>query len=332
MASLTDVQATWKLSVCLRRLGLCALLAGALGPISDSAAAPAEPARPIATPPAAQRTFATPEAAAEALIVAAERYDLPALKEILGPDGVDLVVTEDEVQSKNQCAAFAAVARERKEIVRDPANPTTVILSVGSDDWPMPVPIVQVNGTWRFDTQAGHEEILNRRIGGNELDAIEICRGYFEAQHEYALEKHDGSAVNQYARRIFSTPGKQDGLVWRAADGSLQGPVAEGIARAIAEGYTDKSEPYHGYYFKILKGQGPAAPLGQLDFLVGGLMIGGFALVAAPADYGASGIKTFIVSHNGVVYEKDLGPGTPGAFKAMDRYNPDETWNPVPEP
>jgi hypothetical protein len=202
---------------------------------------------------------------------------------------------------------------------------------VGADDWPLPIPIVKKRGGWRFDTEAGREELLRRRIGGNELDAIELCRGYVEAQHEYALEKRDGALVNQYAQRIVSTPGRQDGLAWRAEDGSWQGPVGEGIARVIAEGYVAQPTPYHGYYFKVLKGQGPAAPLGELDFVIDGAMIGGFALVAAPADYGVTGVKTFIVSHDGVVYEQDLGPGTVERFWAMERFNPDAGWDPVLE-
>jgi hypothetical protein len=171
--------------------------------------------------------------------------------------------------------------------------------------------------------------MLYRRIGSNELDAIEICRGYVDAQLEYAMEKHDGSEVNQYAQRVISTPGKHDGLVWRNDDGTLGGPIAEGIAKALQQGYTDKSQPYHGYYFKILKGQGPAAPLGEMNFVVGGAMIGGFALAAAPAEYRVTGVQTFIVSYQGIVYQKDLGPDTLKIFRAMDLYNPDKTWHPT---
>jgi hypothetical protein len=280
----------------------------------------------------AQRTFATPEQAAQALIGAAEQFDVAALKEILGPDGIDLVVTEDPVQDKNQAAAFAAQGRERNRVVVDPEKENRATLYVGTDDWPLPLPIVKKSGTWRFDTAAGRQEILLRRIGQNELDAIDLCLGYVEAQLEYASEKRDGSPVNQYAQRVISTPGRQDGLAWKDADGAWQGPVGEGIARIIAEGYASRFEPYHGYYFKILKGQGPAAPLGEMDFVVKGLMIGGFALVAAPAEYGVTGVKTFIVSHDGVVYEKDLGPKTLEEFRAMTRYDPDSTWKPVTNP
>ena len=278
------------------------------------------------------KTFATPDEASAALIAAAERFDAAALQEILGPDGEGLVITEDTVQDRNQAAAFAAQAREKKQIVRDPSNPRVATLTVGREDWPMPIPIVEKGGRWSFDSKRGRREILYRRIGRNELDAIELCRGYVEAQHEYALDRHDGSLFNQYAQRIISTPGKQDGLAWKTADGKWEGPVSEGIARVIAEGYTSRYEPYHGYYFKVLKGQGPSAPLGAMDYLVEGAMIGGFALVAAPADHGVTGVKTFIISHDGVVYEKDLGSKTVERFREMELYDPDHTWHPVTEP
>lgn len=278
-----------------------------------------------------QTTYATPEAAAEALIRAAEQYDISALRQILGKDGMDLVVTQDAVQDKNQLASFAAQAKNLTRIDRDSAG-TSATLIVGAEEYPVPIPIVEEAGQWRFDTPAGREEVLFRRIGQNELTAIDICRGFVEAQKDYAADKHDGSTVNQYAQKIISTPGKQDGLAWRAPDGTWQGPVGEAVARVITEGYSSKTEPYHGYFFKVLKGQGPAAPLGEMDFLVDGAMIGGFALVASPADYRVTGVKSFIVSHTGVVYEKDLGPTTLEQFKAMERFNPDSTWTPVQEP
>jgi hypothetical protein len=289
---------------------------------------------PEATSTAArqQETFSTPEAAAEALVAAAERFDVPAMVAILGPEGDDLVVTGDPVQDRNQSADFAAQARAKSKVVRDDKNPKVATLIVGSEDWPMPIPIVEQGGHWRFDTAAGRTEILYRRIGRNELDAIEACRNYVAAQNDYALQKHDGSQLNQYAQRVISTPGKQDGLVWRTENGTLQGPLASGLAEALAEGYTNRTEPVHGYYFKILKGQGPAAPLGEMEYLVKGAMIGGFALVAAPAEYEVTGVKSFIVSQDGVVYEKDLGSTTLDQFRAMERFNPDSTWDPVEVP
>ena len=273
-----------------------------------------------------QKTFTTPKEAADALVQAAASFNVPSLKEILGPESADLVSSQDPVQDKNRAAAFAALAREKSSIAVNPKNPNRAALLVGNDDWPLPIPIVQKEGKWIFDTSAGRREILLRRIGANELDVIQICRGYVEAQKQYAQEKHDGSEVNQYAQRIISTSGKQDGLAWQNADGTWGGPVGEGVAKALTQGYTSGSQPYHGYFFKILKGQGPAALLGEMDFLVNGAMIGGFALAAAPAEYRVTGVQTFIVSYEGVVYQKDLGPDTLRVFKDMQLYNPDKTW------
>jgi len=278
---------------------------------------------------AAQKTFATPAQAADALIQAAESYDLSSLKEILGPESEKFLSSEDPIQDKNNAAEFAAKARQKNEVTVDTKNPKRAVLLVGEDGWPLPIPLVLRGGKWLFDTKAGQQEILLRRIGANELDAIQICRGYVDAQHEYAMEKHDGAKVNQYAQRVISAPGKHDGLVWRNADGSLGGPVAEGIAKALEQGYTNKSQPYHGYYFKILKGQGPAAPLGQMDFVVEGAMIGGFAMAAAPAEYRVTGVQTFLVSQSGIVYQKDLGPDTLKLFSNLVLYNPDKTWRPT---
>ena len=275
---------------------------------------------------ASQKTFRTAKEAADALVEAAASFDVPVLKGILGPGSEDLVASEDSVQDKNRAAEFVAKAREHTSVTIDPNNPDRAVFLIGSDNWPLPIPIVKRDGRWLFDTAKGRKEILLRRIGTNELDAIQICRGYVEAQKQYALEKHDGSEVNQYAQRIISTPGKQDGLAWQNPDGSWAGPVGEGVAKALAQGYSDRSQPYHGYFFKVLKGQGPAAPLGQMDFLVNGAMIGGFALAASPAEYRVTGVKTFIISYQGTVYESDLGPDTLRIFKDMQLYNPDKTW------
>ena len=274
-----------------------------------------------------QKQFANAKEAADALIQAAAAFDQAALKEILGPDSDDIIASEDPVQDKNRAMAFAAKAKEKVSIEMDKKKGDHAILEVGNDDFPLPIPIVKNKGKWSFDTKVGREEILNRRIGANELNAIEICRGFDEAQHEYAQEKHDGSTANQYAQRVLSTPGKHDGLAWQNPDGTWGGPIGEEVAKALQEGYkAEGGTPYHGYYFKVLKGQGPAARMGEMDFVVGGAMIGGFALAAAPAEYRVTGVKTFIVGADGIVYEKDLGPDTVKTFQAMDRYNPDKTW------
>jgi len=280
------------------------------------------------TPQPGQKEFDTPKQAADALIQVAANFDVAAAKEILGPDGDDIVSSQDPVQDKNRATAFANKAKEKTSIEVDKKDPNRAIVLVGNDDFPLPIPIVKQKGKWFFDTKVGREEILNRRIGANELNAIEICRGFVEAQHEYAEEKRDDSKVNQYAQRVISTPGKHDGLAWQNADGTWGGPVGEEVAKALEQGYSNPSQaqPYHGYYFKVLKGQGPAAPMGEMDFVVGGAMIGGFALAAAPAEYRVTGVQTFIVGPDGVVYEKDLGPDTLKTFQSMDRYNPDKTW------
>jgi len=276
---------------------------------------------------AAQKSFATPQAAVEELIKATGDYEVPALLEIFGPDGEDFVSSADPVRDKNNSLKFAALAREKNSILIEKTKPNLAILVVGNQDWPFPVPLVKKGGKWTFDTKKGHDEILFRRIGANELDVIQVCRRYVEAQHEYASSKHDGFEVNQYAQKIISTPGKQDGLYWQTEDGKAAGPISEGVAKAIEEGYSvDKKSAYHGYYFKILKGQGPSAPLGRLDYVIQGAMIGGFALVAVPAEYRVTGVKTFMVSQDGVVYQKDLGPDSLNIVKNMELYNPDKTW------
>jgi hypothetical protein len=276
--------------------------------------------------PKNQKEFSSAKDAAYSLIRAAEVFDVATLGEILGPDAADLITSADPVADKKRATDFAAKAKEKTSLNIDPKNSKRTILSVGNDDFPLAIPIVQRKGKWIFDTKAGHNEILMRRIGANELDAIEICRGFVEAQHDYAQEKHDDSQVNQYAQRIISTPGKHDGLAWQNPDGTWGGPVGEGIAKALEQGYTERSQPFHGYYFKVLKGQGPAAPLGQMDFVVKGAMIGGFALAAAPAQYRVTGVQTFIVGPQGIAYQKDLGPDTLKTFQSMDAYNPDKTW------
>ena len=280
-----------------------------------------------ATPPSGAKAFPTPEAAATALIQAAESFDVPAIVAMFGPDGKDLVSTEDPVQDKSQALAFVALAGEGHAVVVSPSNPSRAIIQVGKDQWPLPVPLVKIGGKWYFDAKAGRDEIRFRRVGSNELDVIDVCRGYVEAQKAYALDLHDGSTVHQYAQRIISTAGKQDGLYWKNADGSDGGPISEPVAKAIEEGYNmDKASAYHGYIFHVLKGQGPAARLGELDYVIGDAMIGGFALIATPAEYGVTGVQTFIVNHDGIVYQKDLGTDSVALAKQITRYNPDKTW------
>ncbi len=280
-----------------------------------------------AAPPAApQKGFPTPQDAAAAVIKAAEIYNVAELLEIFGPGSEDLVVSKDPIADRNRAADFVEAAHQKQSVTTDPQDPNRAELVVGNDEWPLPIPIVNRNGKWYFDATSGHHEILLRRVGENELDAIQICRGYVEAQQEYALDKHDASELNEYAQQIIATPGKHNGLAWRNEDGTWGGPVGEEIAGALEQGYDQNVNPYHGYYYKVLKGQGPSAPFGQIDFVVRGAMIGGFALAAAPAQYRVTGVKTFIVSQDGIVYQKDLGPNTLTSFKAMERYDPDQSW------
>jgi len=275
------------------------------------------------------KTFDSPQQAADALVAAADTFDVHALEEIFGSDGDDIVLTGEYPQDRQMAADFAAKAREKTSVSVDPKRASRAFLLVGNEDWPFPVPIVKLGTKWAFDAQAGRQELFYRRIGINELDAIDICHGYVEAQYDYALQPRQEYGVNQYAQRIVSSPGKQDGLAWQNPDGSWAGPIGEKIARVIEQGYSPGAEPYHGYFFKILKGQGPAAPLGEMDYVVKGIMIGGFALVAAPAEYGETGLKTFTVSQDGVVYQKDLGSATLNEFTKMDLFNPDLSWTPV---
>jgi hypothetical protein len=278
-----------------------------------------------------QKGFATPEEAAVAIADASEKYDEAALKEILGPDSFDIVHSGDPTNDRQVATDFAALAKTKTKIVYDPRNRTRASLNVGADDWPFAIPLAKVGGKWYFDTPAGRQELMYRRVGRNELDAITVCRGFVDAQNQYASEKHDGAMVTQYAQKIISTPGKHDGLAWQDADGTWGGSVGDRAAKELQAAYTGQRVPFHGYYFKVLKGQGPAAPIGAIDYVINGAMIGGFALLAYPATYGFTGVKSFMVSQDGVVWERDLGQGTVPAAEAIDLFNPDHTWTPVLE-
>jgi len=311
-----------------RTLLLVSLAFSVLGFWSAKVDSQANPAP--TTKSAQQMTFSTPEAAVELLIKAAGDYDVPTLIKIFGPAGEDYISSADPVRDKNTMVRFAEMGRTKNTLQKDPKKPNTAVLVVGNEDFPFAVPLVNKGGKWSFDSAAGHKEILFRRIGENELDAIQVCRGYVEAQREYASTVHDGSSINQYAQKVISTPGKQDGLYWTNSDGTPAGPISDPVAKALSEGYSvDKRQAYHGYYFKILKGQGPAAPHGQIDYVIQGAMIGGFAMIAVPAEYRVTGVKTFIVGPDGVVYQKDLGPDTLNIAKQIELFNPDKTWQPT---
>jgi len=279
-----------------------------------------------APPAAAAQAFDTPQQAADAIVKAASDGDVAALEKILGPGSKNVVASGDPVEDKNNLEKFAGKAHEKMSIKFDVDDPKRAVLIAGNDDWPMPIPIVEKNGKWRFDVAQGKNEILARRIGSNELDTIELLRGYVDAQEEYASEKRDGAPMRQYAQKWISSPGKQDGLSWWDANGKPAGPAGDDIAKALAAGYTKKTEPYNGYYFRILTAQGPKARLGARNYIVNGMMIGGFAAVAWPAKYGSTGVQTFLVNSDGVVYQKDLGTDTTKIVAGIKTYNPDKTW------
>jgi hypothetical protein len=300
--------------------------------IAIASAAPTEKPVSSTAPDAAAgpETFASPEKAASAMVDAAEKFDVPSLLKIVGSDGEDVVLTGEYAQDRERAQEFAALARKQMHVSVDPKTKSRAYLIAGEEDWPFALPIVKHGERWSFDAAAGRQELFNRRIGSNELDAIEVCNGFVEAQNDYLFfTQRSGYTPAQYAQRIIASPGKQDGLAWQNADGTWAGPIGEKIARAIDQGYNVEGEPYRGYFFKVLKGQGPSAPLGKIDFVVQGAMIGGFALVAAPAEYGETGFKTFMVSQAGVVYEKDFGPETLDAFKKMELFEPDKSWTEV---
>jgi Protein of unknown function (DUF2950) len=275
----------------------------------------------------AQQAFKTTEEAADALVSAARAGDRKGLLTVLGRDGADIVSSGDPVADAS-ARNRVVEAYDAKHQVMMEGNDKAVLI-IGREDWPFPIPLVRKDGTWRFDTAAGREEILYRRIGRNELDAIETCLAYIDAQQEYAERRVAGNGI--YAQRIVSRPGKKDGLYWPAQSSTDESPLGELAASAAAEGYRagQQRAPYHGYYYKVLTRQGPNAPGGALDYVVRGNMIGGFALVAYPAEYRNSGVMTFLVNHQGNVYEKDLGPDTARIAAGMTAFNPDNTWRRV---
>jgi len=275
--------------------------------------------------------FASPDAAAQALVDAAKANDPAAILEILGPSAKNVVTTQDAVADRKIRQDFATRAAQKMRVAAVPGKPTMKKLLVGKDEWPLPFPIVEVNGRWYFDAVKGKDEILSRRIGRNENDAIDISWGFVEAEHNYAALNRTENNVPIYAQKIISTPGKHDGLYWPAAEGEEQSPLGDIAARAIAEGYTNKREPFHGYYFKVLISQGARVPGGEMSYVDNGQMTKGFALIAWPADYGSTGIMTFLVNKSGIVYQKDLGRKTAEIASACTAYDPDQTWTPVHE-
>lgn len=279
---------------------------------------------------AQQKTFASAEDAVKALIDAAKAANQEELMAIFGPAAKDVLSSGDAVEDREVRERFVRAYEAKHALVQD--GDAKAVLQIGPHDWPFPIPIVKKNQQWSFDTKKGKEELNNRRIGRNELSTIQACLAYVDAQREYAAKDRDTDGLFEYAQKFVSTPGTKDGLYWEAKPGEEESPFGDLFARATREGYkkTDnKPVPYHGYFFKILKAQGKDAPGGAYDYIVKGRMIGGFGLVAYPANYGVSGVMTFVVNHDGIVYEKNLGKDTAKIAQAMKTFNPDKTWKKV---
>ncbi|MGA3284912.1 MAG: DUF2950 domain-containing protein [Verrucomicrobiota bacterium] len=287
-------------------------------------------ALPVCVSAAEEQTFASPQDAINALVSAAQNHDTNALHLIFGPAGHDLI-SPDAVQATGEYKIFAQHLTEKTQLINN--SDSNVTLEIGADGWPFPIPLVKQDGRWFFDTAAGKAEILARRIGRNEIGAIRVCNAYVEAQREYASQDRMGDGVLAYAQFLRSTPGTHDGLFWPANPDEELSPLGPLVAQARVEGYqrtakmlNDEQAPYHGYYFKILTRQGKHAPGGKYKYIINGRMIAGFAFVAWPAEWGNSGVMTFIVNQQGKVYQKNLGPKTPAIAKAMTTYDPDDTW------
>jgi Protein of unknown function (DUF2950) len=280
----------------------------------------------MASVTSAQQSFHTPDDAVNALVGAVRVGDRAGILSVLGREGVDIVSSGDDVADAAARQRFLAAYDAKHQIKMDGDSKAMIIL--GQEDFPFPIPLIRKERMWRFDTAAGRLEILYRRIGRNELDTIQACLAYVDAQNDYAEKDRTGTGAGVYAQRIVSQPGKRDGLYWPASQGEDESPLGELVAQATREGYSagGARAPFHGYYYKILTKQGSTAPGGALDYIVRGKMIGGFALVAYPAQYGISGVMTFLVSHAGVVYQKDLGPRTEQLARRMTSFNPDQTW------
>jgi hypothetical protein len=280
----------------------------------------------LTTSAQAQESFKTADEGFNALVNAARAGDPEGILAILGPDGADIVSSGDPVADAETLQRFLAAYDERHEVSLEKDN--TAIMIIGPADFAFPIPLIQKDGRWWFDTVAGRREILYRRIGRNELDAIQTTLAYVDAQEEYADKDRTGAGVGVYAQRIVSRAGEKDGLYWPAAEGDEASPLGALVAEATRAGYrvTGGRAPYHGYFYRVLTRQGADAPGGAIDYVVNGKMIGGFALVAHPAQYGNSGVMTFLVNHEGVVFQKDLGPRTTEIARAMSEFNPDRSW------
>jgi hypothetical protein len=279
----------------------------------------------------AQKSFATPEEGAVALFTAVKANDVAAIRAVLGPDGSKLIQSGDKVSDEQRRARFVAAYNESHRLALE--GDAKAVLVTGKDDWPMPIPLVKSGKGWRFDTAAGKDEVLKRRIGRNELGAMQVCLSIVDAEREYVARDRDGDGLMEYAAKISSAPGKRDGLFWETRADEPASPLGPLVAAAAKEGYGKSGalplSPYHGYYYRILTRQGKEAKGGELDYIAKGQLIGGFAVIAYPARYGASGVMTFIVNHEGIVLQKDLGPETAAVAAKIGAFNPDASWKPA---
>lgn len=276
------------------------------------------------------RSFSSPETAVTSLVAAVRANDTQEMLAILGPGSRELIFSGDDVADRTGREKFIKAYDRMNTLQKVSAD--TVTLCIGNDNWPLPIPIVKAGETWGFDAEQGKQEILNRRIGRNELHVMDVLHAYTDAQHEYATGDCGGGGVVEFAQKLISTPGRRDGLYWEVKNGEKESPFGPLIARAAKEGYADADiSPFHGYYFKILKGQGEHAKGGTYDYVVKDKMLLGFAMVAYPAEYGNSGIMTFIVNQEGNIYEKDFGKDTPRMAEEMKIFDPDKTWKMVKE-
>jgi hypothetical protein len=280
-----------------------------------------------AAPLFAQERFDSPEAAAQAVINAVEKHDSARVAAIFGPQAKGVLTSGKPEQDRDEQTEFARLARAKHRLEISPMHPNRAILAIGDEDWPFPVPIVRTNGKWSFDASETPVEMRARHIGADELDAIEICHGYVEAQLKYASEDRDKDGILEYAPRLMSTSGKQDGLYWEGAGEPL---IPADLAHAAWDGAAKgQAKPYHGYYFRVLDGQGSNAPGGTHNYLLKEKLVGGFGLVAWPAEYAVTGIRTFIVNQEGVVYQKDIAPVPGKPPLPITRFDPDPSWEPV---
>jgi hypothetical protein len=295
---------------------------------ASNAVAPTPASVTQSAPKNGQQTYASAREASQALFAALQEDDLPSLLKILGPDANDILSSGDETEDREDRAQFVEKYKEMHRLLTEPDGFTT--LYVGAENWPTPIPMAHMGNVWYFDTAAGEKEILYRRIGQNELTVLQVCWELVAAEKEYHAQPRDGDTEKQYAEKILSSQGKHNGLYWEVTQGESESPLGPFVAAAEQEGYSEdssqKRQPFHGYYFRVLREQGPKAPGGAMSYVVDGKMTRGFAFLAYPAEYRSSGVMTFLVGQDGVVYQKDLGSRTEETSKSLKQYEPDSTW------